>query len=421
MASWDGSRATAAHSSRDSERTPRWSPDGKYLAFLAARGGDRGGRAGLAARSRRRRGAARSPTSRAASPTTPGRPTASGSCWSSTDPSDPNDDEEEGEEAQDAAADRHRPLPFQAGRRPATSASSAQHLYAVRRRSRRSRVADAGPLRRAARRRGRRTARRSRSSASAAERSGSQTTTDIYVIDAQGRRDAAAAHDIPGRQRDVRTSPPAGARTASEIAYRRRRRAEATSTTHATSWPSCPRDGGAPRVADARRSIATSTSPVWSRRRPASIYVPGRGRSRPATRARPGRRAATVERLIDGRRVVGAFAVGADGTHRGARRQPIAAARSVRARRTATLRRLTHQNDDWLGEVQLGDDRGVHVDEQGRHRGPRPASSSRRRYVPGRSYPTLLCIHGGPDAQDEHSFGFERADLRRATATSCSP
>jgi dipeptidyl aminopeptidase/acylaminoacyl peptidase len=39
MTSWDGARATRLTTSKDSETSPRWSPDGLYLAFLSSRGG----------------------------------------------------------------------------------------------------------------------------------------------------------------------------------------------------------------------------------------------------------------------------------------------------------------------------------------------------------------------------------------------
>ena len=72
------------------------------------------------------------------------------------------------------------------------------------------------------------------------------------------------------------------------------------------------------------------------------------------------------------------------------------------------LRRLTHQNDEWLRDIQLG------ITEEFASRGKdgyevhglfvKPAS-----YAAGRIYPALLRIHGGPACcQDSHAFNFER-------------
>jgi dipeptidyl aminopeptidase/acylaminoacyl peptidase len=73
----------------------------------------------------------------------------------------------------------------------------------------------------------------------------------------------------------------------------------------------------------------------------------------------------------------------------------------------AKVRRLSHQNDAWLKDVQLGtteeftakskdgtEVRGLIV---------KPGA-----FQAGRKYPTLLRIHGGPNGQDEHAFSFER-------------
>jgi dipeptidyl aminopeptidase/acylaminoacyl peptidase len=40
MTSWDGRRSVQLTNSQDSENAPRWSPDGQYLSFLSARGGE---------------------------------------------------------------------------------------------------------------------------------------------------------------------------------------------------------------------------------------------------------------------------------------------------------------------------------------------------------------------------------------------
>jgi len=73
----------------------------------------------------------------------------------------------------------------------------------------------------------------------------------------------------------------------------------------------------------------------------------------------------------------------------------------------STLRRLTHHNDAVLAELKLGateefacrakdgnDVHGLLV---------KPPD-----YEPGKKYPALLRIHGGPNGQDAHSFSFER-------------
>ena len=40
MTSWDGKRTVQLTNSKESEHTPRWSPDGRYLSFLSARSGE---------------------------------------------------------------------------------------------------------------------------------------------------------------------------------------------------------------------------------------------------------------------------------------------------------------------------------------------------------------------------------------------
>jgi dipeptidyl aminopeptidase/acylaminoacyl peptidase len=78
----------------------------------------------------------------------------------------------------------------------------------------------------------------------------------------------------------------------------------------------------------------------------------------------------------------------------------------------AQLRRLTHHNDALMAELQIGaveelsfrsrDGTEVHgllVKPPG--------------YVAGRRYPTIVWIHGGPNGQDQHTLGFDEYQFRR--------
>ncbi len=79
----------------------------------------------------------------------------------------------------------------------------------------------------------------------------------------------------------------------------------------------------------------------------------------------------------------------------------------VYALENGALRKLSHQNDSLIDELQLAATEnftskskdGTEVHGLMVH----PAS-----YTPGKKYPMLLLIHGGPNGQDEHSFSFER-------------
>ncbi|MEO8727628.1 MAG: S9 family peptidase [Acidobacteriaceae bacterium] len=84
-----------------------------------------------------------------------------------------------------------------------------------------------------------------------------------------------------------------------------------------------------------------------------------------------------------------------------------AAPNEVFALEDGGLRKLTSENDVLFSELQLG---GVSNIEFKSKDGTdvhglvtKPAN-----YVSGQKYPTLLRIHGGPNGQDEHAFSFER-------------
>jgi dipeptidyl aminopeptidase/acylaminoacyl peptidase len=71
------------------------------------------------------------------------------------------------------------------------------------------------------------------------------------------------------------------------------------------------------------------------------------------------------------------------------------------------VRRLSHQNDQWLSNVMLGaTEEFTSTSKDGTEVHGlivKPAA-----FLEGRKYPTLLRIHGGPNGQDEHAFSFER-------------
>ena len=113
-----------------------------------------------------------------------------------------------------------------------------------------------------------------------------------------------------------------------------------------------------------------------------------------------------VERLLPGKLVVDSLSAGSDGDF-----AVLAATDTqppeVSALERGQLRRLTHQNDDWLAQVQLGTtEEFTSTSKDGTEvRGliVKPAN-----FQASQKYPTVLRIHGGPNGQDDHAFSFER-------------
>lgn len=112
------------------------------------------------------------------------------------------------------------------------------------------------------------------------------------------------------------------------------------------------------------------------------------------------------EKLAAGRHVVGTPSVGKDGGIAmlvSTTRMPA----EVHAFEKGALRKLSAQNDAWIKEMQFGiveeltstsrDGTDVHSLLT------KPAG-----YVAGQKYPTVLYIHGGPNAQDDWGFSFDR-------------
>ncbi len=113
-----------------------------------------------------------------------------------------------------------------------------------------------------------------------------------------------------------------------------------------------------------------------------------------------------VERLVQGPGMISTLAQGRDG------RLAVLAANDgahleIQALENGSLRPLTHQNDALMAELKLGatEDFSCKAKDGTEVHGliVKPPD-----YEPGRKYPTLLRIHGGPNGQDSHAFNFER-------------
>jgi dipeptidyl aminopeptidase/acylaminoacyl peptidase len=116
-----------------------------------------------------------------------------------------------------------------------------------------------------------------------------------------------------------------------------------------------------------------------------------------------------VEKLTTGRRTATSIASGPGGALAllvGAASEPD----EVYALEGDGLRRLSHENDTWLAELQLPatEDFTCKAKDGTIVNGLvwKPVG-----YVAGKKYPTVLNIHGGPNGQDRHTFDFQREFL----------
>ena len=167
-----------------------------------------------------------------------------------------------------------------------------------------------------------------------------------------------------------------------------------------------PAGGGAPRILTATldRSVA---SPAWSADGSSLYFLLEDDRT--VLLARVPANGGAVERLVSGPRVVSAFAAGRDGKLAVLASTPIAPA-EVFAVEGTTLRPLSHQNAEWLTQVKLGTTEPISF--KSRDGTPvngflvKPAD-----FVPGKRYPTILRIHGGPVSQYRSEFDFQLQTL----------
>jgi dipeptidyl aminopeptidase/acylaminoacyl peptidase len=110
-----------------------------------------------------------------------------------------------------------------------------------------------------------------------------------------------------------------------------------------------------------------------------------------------------VERLLEGPRVVSALATGPDDRLAVLASTPDAPAEVFAVEAGGTLRALSRQNDGWLADVQLARTEAISFKSRDGTRIDgllvKPPG-----WMPGRPYPAILRIHGGPTEQFQNEF-----------------
>jgi dipeptidyl aminopeptidase/acylaminoacyl peptidase len=162
-------------------------------------------------------------------------------------------------------------------------------------------------------------------------------------------------------------------------------------------------DGGTPKLLADKLDRAVS-SPRFTPDGGSILFLVSDDRSEYP--ARISANGGAVERLLPGLGIVSTLAQGKDG-----RLAALAATDGshleIHAFENGGLRALTHQNDALMAELKLGatEDFSCKAKDGTEVHGliVKPPD-----YEPGRKYPTLLRIHGGPNGQDSHAFNFER-------------
>lgn len=391
MVSWDGRETLQLTSTPAGESRPRWSPDGRYLAFLSSRQDSDGGQVWLLDR---RGGEARRLTEVKGG--------VSDYAWSpdgarlvlvARDP-------EQADSAGGGKGDDERPEPIVVDRYQFKSDgdgyldSRATHLYLYDVAARRLDTLTAG-----------RYDERQPAWSPDGTRIAFVTKrgddpdrsndTNVWVVEA---RPGAAPRQLtthPGSDGDPAWSP-----DGRSIAYLQGGDPARASYSR-DRLAIIPAEGGTPRVLTEALDRGVS-SPEWTADGRALLVTVTDDQA--VHLARVDARSGRLERLIDGRRVVGAFSAGRTGV--AALVSTATTLPEVHAWEDGRLRPLTEHNA-WLREVALG------TTEDVAFRSPdgaevhallvKPAG-----YAEGRRYPFVLRIHGGPSSQDQHSFHFER-------------
>jgi len=221
--------------------------------------------------------------------------------------------------------------------------------------------------------------------------------TDIFVVDAQAGATPRKLTDFPGPDSGRLAWSP----DSKTVAYLQGSESKyGAYTMHRLAV--VPAAGGAARIVTAALDRGVS-NPVFSEDgKSLSFLVTDDQSEYPAGISVSG---GTIQRLLPDKLTVSAISSRAD--HTAVLVSTDAAPPEIFALENGGLRKLTSHNDQLVSEWQLGavEDLSFKSHDGTEVHGllTKPPS-----YESGKKYPTLLRIHGGPNGQDAHGFNFER-------------
>jgi dipeptidyl aminopeptidase/acylaminoacyl peptidase len=394
MASWDGKENLRITSTKDGESQPRWSPDGRYLSFISSRDGGKGGQVWLL--DRRGGEATRLTEIKGGVSAYEWSPDGTRLVLSVDDPEDTasTTDSTKAKAPKPIVLDRYHFKQDIQG----YLGNQRSHLYLFDVATKKSEVLTAGKY--------------DESNPSwspdgkmiafVSDRSPDpdrSINADVYVIDARPGAEMRRLTMFEGDDNNS-ASKLAWSPDGKSIAYVRGG-SKTMSIYDQYRVAVIPAAGGEPRLLTESLDRPV-TSPRWTADGASLLFIVTDDRTQYVARIKAA--GGPVEKLTNGPRVVSNVSMGPGG------KLAVLASTStempeIHALENGTLRPLSHQNDEWLSEIQLGTTEGIEFktpDGADVHAVvTRPAGSSGK-------MPTLLRIHGGPTGQDQYSFNFER-------------